>query len=96
MNTSSAFVLAGIIGFHYSNKLTDSIAINEEIAINLGSNLYKRFCEEIAFMKNKKKYFSIDVLKNPVDEKDYLTDFEVRENYSLDSLMNVLAEITKD
>ncbi len=96
MNTSNAFTLAGKIGFHYDRKSSNSKAINTEIAQFLGPSLYGKFCKEITSMPDKKKYFSINFLKNPVDEKDCIDDLEIHENYSFDSLMQTLAKITSN
>lgn len=94
MTTADAFILAGKIGFHYNRRSIHSLAINTEIAQALTADLYKRFCEEIALLGDKTKSFSVDFLKNPVDEKDCMNDMEVYMNYRLDSLMSVLSKIT--
>ncbi len=99
MNVSEAFKLSGKISFYYNRKSNHSWAINEEIARTLGPTLYGKFCEEIKNAESRvknlavRKHFSKEFLENPVAEKDGMTDMEVYENYSFDSLMGTLAKI---
>ncbi len=97
MNTSEAMNLAAKLAYYYDSS-TDSTAINSVIAQTLGKERYEKFCDITVNPMMQRKtvapaiVFKKKFLNNPVEVEDEARDEKIQKHYSLDKLIECLAQ----